>query len=198
MPRAFTPDERANVELALKRAALESLQTGTMRRTSVEHLCRQAGISKGAFYAFFENKEQLVVSLLRDAEAELRAELSAASEGPDPLRTVLERLFTVVTEHPVVALLANPDDFAWLARGLGPGRMAEARADDDRWFRGLHAALVARGALDPTVSIEVFLGLPHAALVLAQGRTQVGVNRSDAVRDAIVRGLVADLGREPG
>lgn len=34
------------------------------KKTSVDELCRQAGISKGAFYLFFESKEALFCEVL--------------------------------------------------------------------------------------------------------------------------------------
>ena len=71
--------------------------------------------------------------------------------------------------------------------------LAEARADDERWFRALHGELVAAGLVNPAVSAEVFAGLPHAALVLAQGREQIGAERADLVRDSIVAGLIHTL-----
>lgn len=192
MPRAFDERQRAAIDTALKRAALEAMQAGGMRSCSVASLCRAAGISKGAFYGFYPSKEALVIGLLREAETELRGELTACLHTRDPLRAVLTRMFEAVSTHPLLALLASPEDFAWLSHSLPPEVLAEAREDDVRWFGQLRDELIARRALDPNVPAAVFTGLPNAALALAQGERLIGES-APGVRDLIVDALVRRL-----
>ena len=145
MPRAFRDDERAHIVAALHTAATDAMAGRGLRRTPVAELCRAAGISKGAFYGFYDSKEALAVAVLREAEAALRADLTAAADGPDALDAVLRVLFEVAPARPQLALLTRPDELQWLLRGLPEGTLATARDDDDAWFSALFDRLVARG-----------------------------------------------------
>ncbi len=71
MATAFTSKERAFIEEKLREVALECAASMGMRRTTVEELARRAGISKGAFYTFFESKEHLFLSMLEQVHSEI-------------------------------------------------------------------------------------------------------------------------------
>ena len=192
MPRAFDARERQSIEAALKEAALGALRNGGMRNCTVASLCRAAGISKGAFYGFYENKEHLVLTLLREAEVEMRERLHAALDEPDALERVLTLLFEGVVEHPFLALITNPDDYQWLTRALSPALITEARQDDRRWFADLRERLIEREGLDPAVSAEVFAAIPGAALAFAQGR-ELTEPATPRIRRLLIEALVLRL-----
>jgi AcrR family transcriptional regulator len=196
VPRAFTDNERAHIQRALLAAGRKALATGGLRRTAVAALCREAGISKGAFYLFFESKEALFITLMQEAETELRAGLDAlaASKGAprDILAAVLRLIFASVRTHPLLRALVDPEEFAWVARAIGPAALEAAQADDRRYFAGLLARLQARGIVQPSLDPDVFAGLAGAALALAQGEHLVG-ERAEAVTALLVDGLVDRL-----
>jgi AcrR family transcriptional regulator len=174
MPRAFTGTERQVIRERLLQAGREALPRTGFRRTSVGSLTRAAGISKGAFYGFFDSKEALFVELLREAEGELRGRLQALvdDEGQSPasrLRGVVELLFAALSDHPILVALTDPEELAWLERALPPGALAAAQEDDDRWFGALWEQLVQIGAGDPEVDPTDFAALAPAALALAVG-----------------------------
>ena len=50
------------------------------KKTSVDELCREAGISKGAFYLFFESKEALFCEVLCSVQEQIRQVASRAME----------------------------------------------------------------------------------------------------------------------
>jgi len=191
MPRAFTDRERDRIVAALRAAAAEAMHGVGLRRTPVSALCRAAGISKGAFYSFFDNKEALAVAVLREAEASLRTQLLEAASGPAPLQRVLTILFTEAPRHPQLALLTRPPELEWLLRGLPEGALAQAQADDERWHAALYQQLVERGVARAD-GAEAFVGLPGAAMALAQGDALVGPH-ADAVRTLMMEALQARL-----
>ena len=59
MARSFTEREKENIKKSLQEACKQSWTQYGYKKTSVDDLCKQAGISKGAFYLFFESKEAL-------------------------------------------------------------------------------------------------------------------------------------------
>jgi len=58
-PKAFTEQEKEVIRRKLIDAGEVFLSTTGIRKTTVEDLAKAAGISKGAFYSFFESKEIL-------------------------------------------------------------------------------------------------------------------------------------------
>lgn len=198
MPRGFTESERAAIRETLLDAGREALRAGGVRRTPVAWFSKRAAISKGAFYLFFDGKEALVSELLLEAEAEVRAALDGVVEGPadEALRSVVHTLFHAVDDHPLLHVLADPEEMAWLQRAIGPERLAEARADDDQYFAGLWARLGERGLLAEDVDRSTLAALAPTALVLAQGEALIG-ERAGAVRALLEEALVRRLSPRP-
>lgn len=64
MARSFTEREKENIKRSLQEACKQSWTQYGYKKTSVDDLCKQAGISKGAFYLFFESKEALFCEVL--------------------------------------------------------------------------------------------------------------------------------------
>lgn len=65
MSRSFTEQEKQNIQLKLFAECEKSWAKFGYKKTSIDELCGKAGISKGAFYAFFECKEALFCDTLR-------------------------------------------------------------------------------------------------------------------------------------
>lgn len=195
MPRAFTEKDRHRIRARLLAAGRSALPRTGFRRTAVEDLTRAAGISKGAFYRFFETKEALWIALLEHAEAEARATIRAAlaDRSPGRLRRTLDALFRTVWSSPVLRVLADPEELAWLTRALPPEQLAAARADDDRFFAAVWQELARDGDLTDDVPVHVLTGLPAVAMGVAQQRDTIGAERADAVRDLLLEALEARL-----
>lgn len=81
MAAAFTRKERAAIEQRLREVALECAASLGMRRTTVDELARRAGISKGAFYSFFESKEHLFLSMLEQVHNEVYGRAKSVFDG---------------------------------------------------------------------------------------------------------------------
>jgi AcrR family transcriptional regulator len=198
VPKAFSEAERQNIRERLLLAARQALPVTGFRRTSVEELCKGVGISKGAFYLFFESKEALCVAVLQQAEQEMRQAVLAelAVEGPDRLHRILTLFFRAAWEDPTLRMLLDAEDLAWLTRSLPPGALEEARADDDRFFGEVWAELVRAGDLGE-IDASTFAGVPALALVLAQNHEWLGTSRASALIELVVDGLVLRLGPRP-
>lgn len=67
-PRGFTEEEKQRARERLIDAAQRFLGSTGVRKTTVEDLAKAAGISKGAFYLFFESKEILFMDALDRAQ----------------------------------------------------------------------------------------------------------------------------------
>ena len=71
MARSFTEREKENIKRSLQEACKQSWTQYGYKKTSVDDLCRQAGISKGAFYLFFESKEALFCDVLYSVQEQI-------------------------------------------------------------------------------------------------------------------------------
>ncbi len=71
MSRSFTEQEKENIQKRLLHACKQSWTRYGYKKTSVDELCRQAGISKGAFYLFFESKEALFCEVLCSVQEQI-------------------------------------------------------------------------------------------------------------------------------
>ena len=58
MARSFTEREKENIKRSLREACKQSWTRYGYKKTSVDDLCRQAGISKGAFYLFLSRRKR--------------------------------------------------------------------------------------------------------------------------------------------
>lgn len=71
MARSFTEREKENIRRNLQEACKQSWTQYGYKKTSVDELCRQVGISKGAFYLFFESKEALFCEVLCSVQEQI-------------------------------------------------------------------------------------------------------------------------------
>ena len=192
MPRPSDPQARVRLLAAAKKAFVEK----GLDRAKVEDITQAAGMSKGAFYLLYESKDQLVMEVLGEVEDELRSTLSEVagdrSGAPvDVMTTVVRALFDAVGNHPVLALLADPDEGPHIFRMIPPDEMEERMADDDRWFAELAADLRADGVLAPDVGDDILAGIARLALTV---RRDPDLRRHRHLVDILCESLGARLG----
>ncbi len=103
MPK-LRPETRIERRQLLVDAAWRCAAVRGFRDLTVDDVCAEAGVSKGAFYGYFEHKQDLLLALLEDDSAALDGELeaitSASSSGVERVRRFAQ------------AMLARGDDTA--------------------------------------------------------------------------------------
>ena len=80
MARSFSEREKENIRKSLMDICKQSWTQYGYKKTSVDEICKQAGISKGAFYLFFESKEALFCEVLCSVQREICEMAAAAME----------------------------------------------------------------------------------------------------------------------
>jgi AcrR family transcriptional regulator len=78
MPRLGTAEKEQRRQRIID-AAWRCVARGGYRNLSVDDVCAEAGLSKGAFYTYFEQKQDLLVALLEDDAADLGELVSDAA-----------------------------------------------------------------------------------------------------------------------
>ncbi|MGI6501687.1 MAG: TetR/AcrR family transcriptional regulator [Anaerostipes sp.] len=71
MARGFSEREKETIKKSLQEACKQSWTQYGYKKTSVDELCKQVGISKGAFYLFFESKEALFCEVLCSVQEQI-------------------------------------------------------------------------------------------------------------------------------
>lgn len=141
MPKAFSEDERELIGKRLLEQGYKLFSAYGLRKTNVEEIARAAGISKGAFYRFYESKEALFMDVVEQAEIRARQELLAAVDlpGPSPrarLFAVLKKAFTLFETIPVLQFLVG-SDYDLLFRRIPVEKLQEHLASDRLFFEEL-------------------------------------------------------------
>ena len=136
MPKGFSERERTIIRAKLREKGGELFGTYGVRKTNVEELARAAGISKGAFYLFYESKEELFFELLEQFEEEYqRAMLKQIIEGQEPPRARMKALLlaalAIRQDNALFARLSQ-EEYEYLFRKLPEERFqAHLRSDID-------------------------------------------------------------------
>ena len=120
MARSFTEREKENIRRNLQEACKQSWTQYGYKKTSVDDLCKLVGISKGAFYLFFESKEALFCEVLCSVQEQIcNAALEVIRKYKEK-HGVAEALKLIYREYDKNNFLYNPDstDFTILMNKL--------------------------------------------------------------------------------
>ncbi|KEI74975.1 TetR family transcriptional regulator [Clostridium botulinum B2 128] len=71
MPKGFTENEKTIITEKLIRECKSNWQKYGYKKTSIDVLCRDIGISKGSFYSFFDTKEALFYQVIKETQENL-------------------------------------------------------------------------------------------------------------------------------
>ena len=90
MPKLTPATQAARREHILDAAEMCFARSG-FHRTTMQDICKEAGVSAGALYVYFASKEDLIAGIADRDRAKLAAKLPALAAAPD-LATALGRL----------------------------------------------------------------------------------------------------------
>lgn len=120
MPRSFTEREKEKIKNSLQETCKQSWTQYGYKKTSVDELCKQVGISKGAFYLFFESKEALFCEVLCSVQEQICNMASEIMEQHKDKYGVAEALKLIYREYDKNNFLydSNSMDFTILMNKL--------------------------------------------------------------------------------
>jgi len=194
MPRAFTEEERREIETRIRTAAADLFRRLGFKKTTVADLASAAGISKGAFYLFYAAKEDVMLDLVADYEREMRAQMEAefkgASDGGDALRRIVKAQVQAVREEPVLRDLVSGDLLQQVWRGASDRKRRESVESDEAFL-----AHLAAHHLPLSVSPAVAAGMLRAVVIVSLQREQIGEESADAVIEAMIDAVVSHIAK---
>jgi AcrR family transcriptional regulator len=171
MPKGFTAQERELLRQRLLEQGYRQFSAFGLKKATVEELASGAGISKGAFYLFYDSKEALFMEVIEEtAEKRLRGELLAAIDLPGPtprarLLGIFERAFAIFKTVPLLRALTG-SDYDLLMRRLPPEKLQQHMANDREFFEGLVVRCREAG-LPITAPAAEISGLLYALILSA-------------------------------
>jgi len=143
MPKAFTEYEKDLISKRLIEQGYKLFSVYGLKKTSIEELAQAAGISKGAFYLFYESKEALFMDVAELAEQHFRQEILATVDlpGTSPrarLYAILKKGFSLLKTIPILQFLTG-SDYDLIFRRTPPEKFKEHLANDRVFFDELIA-----------------------------------------------------------
>ena len=87
MPKLKPDTQRARREHILD-AALTCFARGGFHATTMQTICREAGVSPGALYVYFDSKEALIAGLCERDRAEFAERFASLASAPDFLEAL--------------------------------------------------------------------------------------------------------------
>ena len=146
-------DTRARIQQIAVELFTEHGYEGTSLREIAEHL----NVTKAALYYHFKSKEDIILSLVEDYQAQMDALIGWAKEHPgnaDTRREILNRYMDIVAERSQVFRMLHQNQAAMntMASALrtlknAPLRLADQLAGPDASLRDRARALMALGSM---------------------------------------------------
>lgn len=192
MPRPNTPEERERIRARLLRAGRDQFVRHGLHKATIGELAQAAGIGKGSFYAFFENKEALFHATQMEEEAAFKSKLLDDLEAiEDPVEAVTRLLLSAaqrLEQHPLLGQLLDPSVIDTLFARL-PEAYAQHRADDQRFFIELAKRWLREGILAPHVEPQTMFDGLFGMFALSLQRELLGRERFERVAHEFARAL---------
>ncbi len=198
MPKGFTDQEKKNIELSLISAGKDAFGRFGIKKTSVDELAKSAGISKGAFYMFFQSKEDLYFSILGQYEKEIQNrifELLNKDSGDDrqKMKEVLKEIIKTVENDFFFQRLLAKNEYDYLRRRLSP-QQVEAAFQTDIDFASQLTGIWRRNGKLKVDDTELITGVLRAVFMVFMHREDVGSERFmdviDFLLDAVIEKMI--------
>lgn len=191
MPKAFSEHEKDAIRAQLRQGGKKLFEKQGIKKTSVDELAQAARISKGAFYLFYESKEELFMDILEGLEGDFRKRIFDFSISPKKnARPILAKLFkdALLTwdEYPLLKNF-NMTDYEYLARKL-PARRIRAHANRDDDFLNEFVQRIKREGITIKASPRVISNLMKSLFFVGLHRDDLG---TEAYRESME--ILADL-----
>lgn len=136
MPKAFSEKEKQVIQQQLLDQGKQLFEKHGIKKTSIDEIVSAVGISKGAFYFFYESKEDLLLAILEQLETDFRTRIfnfsiSTQDDARQLLSKLLKDALLAWDEYPLLKNLGSAD-YGYLARKLSSERIqAHTHRDDE-------------------------------------------------------------------
>lgn len=205
MPRAFTESEKWAIQERLLEVGRERFARYGIRKTNVEELTREAGISKGAFYLFYSSKEELYFDVMSQVESEIQTELlevvrRTGEPSKESFRQFLSKALAILEAHPFFANTED-DDYQYLLRTMPPERLQEGIEKDEAFAAGLLSAWAEKGVhivYEPKIVSAVLRSLVFISAHRSEFEPDVYSRTMELMTHGLAEQMVQSIGNAEG
>lgn len=199
MPRTATPNPKARARLL--DAATRLMISRGFNGTSVDDICRDAGLTKGSFFHYFDSKEDIGRAALKGfCDDKAAMFMNAVGSQTDPLKRVLAYLDAIesFSKNPAAAQGCLLAEMTSEMCDCSSGLRGDCCSAFDTWIGAFAGELAAakktnapRAAWDPREVAEHFVATLEGALLLAKAKKDPEtVGRNVRHFRAYVKGLL--------
>ena len=116
MAGGFTEEQREQIRKSLLASGYDLFVAEGFRKMTVAGVAGRSGVAVGTFYNFFPSKEQFVIAMIRDTEAEFERKMQSAffSGGTISLQAFMKRYREFYYPENNLLLKATLDDWVWI------------------------------------------------------------------------------------
>ncbi len=166
MSKAFSEKEKKVIRQQLRDKSKELFLAHGLKKTSVDEITQAAGISKGAFYLFYESKEELFLEIMEQMETDLREgilqyTLQPQADARQSVRRILENFLLTYDAYPLLKNFSQ-SDLDYLVRKLPAERLQAHMNRDTRFFENFIKKVKREGIpikVPPRVAMNLILSL---------------------------------------
>lgn len=186
MGAAFTPEEQELIRKDLKKAAKKYLATYGMRKTSIDQLVAEVGISKGAFYKFYETKEYLYFDLIEDIHDEMyecitKVLLDNTISSPlERLESAMLTAYKCMSDPAILTFLT--DELPYVLRKIPANKLEEHSHSDSLTV----SELLKDAGIRSNYSADFIASLARAIVSLSRERAIIG----EPIYDEVIHFLI--------
>ncbi len=177
MPKAFSDNEKEIIRAQMREKGKNLFEKHGLKKTRVDELTEAVGISKGAFYLFFESKEELFLEILEQIETEIQTRIleMVIQRRTDARRNVANLLKSFLLTWDAYPLLKNfsKSDFDYLVRKV-PAERALRHANNDEAFTNALIQKIKREGIRVKATPAVMSNLIKSLFFVGLHREDLG------------------------
>ncbi|MDR1962015.1 MAG: TetR/AcrR family transcriptional regulator [Gracilibacteraceae bacterium] len=195
MPK-FSDGEKAMIKDRLHAEGERLFIAHGIKKVTVDDLVGAAGIAKGSFYAFYQNKEHLYMDITGRLQAEMWRDMEAYLDENRALPAVefVKRcflwLFDRMQRYPMLRQ-TNRVEMDYLYRKL-PREIIEAHIKDDKQNLVKLQEYGVRFKCDLELAAKALQAAAIAVITLEREDDADGRAVTDIILDGVIRGIVRD------
>jgi AcrR family transcriptional regulator len=177
MPKAFSEQEKEVIHSQFREKGKALFEIYGLKKTSVDELTEAVGVSKGAFYLFYESKEALFLEILEMMEREIQTRILDFAIKPTEnarqnLKTMLASFLLTWDDYPLLKNF-NKSDFDYLVRKI-PIERAMKHANNDNEFTREFINKIEREGITVTTSPSMVGNLIKSLFFIGLHRNDLG------------------------
>ncbi len=193
MPKGFTEREKELIREALLEKGREIFERYGLKKTNIEDLTQAVGISKGAFYLFYESKEALFMDILEGFERDFRGKIFDAVyesnlSSREKLTRVLREALMMWDSYPLLRSFSR-EEYDFLQRKLPQERVEEHLRMDNSFVENFISKWNQNGQLIPHDPVVV-AGLMKALFFVSLHKEDFGSDAYPGTMELLIQIVV--------